>query len=192
MAAEDVERWIRGLADEHPDAVADAAARLLERPELSRSRLVELVRAGAPGQQTQWAVRLLARLGDPADVPLLERLVEDGSSSLAWEAAQALGEHPSVEAQEALLRAAKHADPEVAGAAAVALGTRGDEAGRPTLERLLEHPSEAVRFRAVQALGRIGAEASRPKLDAARERESSPDVRRALDDALARPPTGEA
>ena len=172
---------IAALGDEHPPHEAESW--LLARPELSRPALLGLVARPGPDPATRRAVRLLGRLGDPADVPLLAGLLGTG---LTWEAAQALVLHAADDAAAALRRATEGGEPEAVAAAASALGERREEAGRAALEALLDDPREEIRHRAVHALGRLGAGRSASALRAAAARDPSAAVRRLIAEELRR------
>ena len=67
---------------------------------------------------------------------------------------------------------------------AVALGNAGDARAVPVLIEALRDPEPLVREHAAWALGRLGGVQARAGLDAARERETDPQVQKALRQAL--------
>lgn len=180
----DVGRYIARLASEHAHKRNEAFAWLLDHLAQSRPRLVELVEGGQFDERVLGAIYILGQMGQEADVPLLAKTLTEGDQRLAWNSAQALGEHPSPLALDALLAALQHDDADVVGAAAVALGMRGNETTREELERLLERAGESVRYQAVYALRQLGVSPSIETLKKQRERELSAEVRALINEVL--------
>lgn len=184
MCSTDVATWISDLADGHVEIRQAAASRILEHPELSSSALVKLAKAAKLDQQTQWAIRLIGQLGREENISLLADLLERPGSEVYWESAQALSQHTSPRALDALLSALKHNNAEIVGAAVVALGERRDESARDSLESLLQHPDESVRYKAVFALKKLGMAKSRETLQKALINDESTQVQDFIKEAL--------
>lgn len=122
------------LWSEHSDWKSGAAW-LVAHPRVSRGALVDLVRDAIDGGHVQArlmlagprALDVLAKIGNPDDVPILADFMIvafDAGWTAGWDAAQALANHPSVEAEKALREALTHANPKVVDAAADALRVR--------------------------------------------------------------------
>jgi HEAT repeat protein len=87
-----------------------ALAYLLAHADLAHPRLVEIVRAHAPGTHTIVAMDALARFGREEGVTALETALLHGSEAVRLAAADALARHPSRRALEVLARAARSDD----------------------------------------------------------------------------------
>jgi hypothetical protein len=105
-----------------------------------------------------WALRILGDLGDPADVELLVKSLNESTyETVRGHAASALGHHPAPAAGEALIAATKLKDMKLAPYAVTGLGYRkADPAARTRLEELLDHADSTMRYRAVGSLAELG------------------------------------
>ena len=127
------------------------------------------------------AVRALARLGTDEEVaravavPLLARL-DDESSEVRIEAAQALAAMRDVRAVVPLVGRARDPEPEVRVAVYRALGELGDPRAAAALIQSLRDDDDGARLAAIAALGRMRASAATPAL---RELAASRDGREA-------------
>ncbi len=175
---------IAQLGSEHAHERDKGRNWLLAHPDTARGPLRTLLQSDEAHESTRNALDVLARIGNPDDVPVLVERLRRGGELNAMDAALALAHHPASAALEALVAALSDPRPELADAAALALGERKDPAARPHLERALHNPSPSVRYKAVRALASLGVEASRQALTELKRRESDPDVRGALDKAL--------
>jgi hypothetical protein len=182
---DDLDDAFGGLSSEH-------GARDVKPAEWWRARAAK-VRPGLRAQledghedimSDEWAVRILGDIGDPADVPLLEKVLTVFKyETILWTAAEALGKNPSPDATVALIAATNHQQMNVATAAADGLGLRkNDAAARTRLEELINHPSSDMRFHAANALGDMGG--SKAALQKRRKIEKDAEVRGAITKAL--------
>jgi HEAT repeat protein len=131
-----------------------------------------------------WAVRILGDIGDPADVPVLAKVLTTYDyETVRWTAAEALGKNPSPDATTALIEATKMDNTEFAAPGADGLGLRkNDAAARARLEELLGHPKSTMRFHAVNALAEMGGSAD--ALAKRKKIEKDAEVREAITKAL--------
>ena len=182
--ADATQRALRALGSEHAHERDAASAWLLRHSKVSRPALIAVVNSGRPIQVAIGALHLLGSIGQEADVPLLARVLNRADSTLIWHAAQALGQHRSSLAREALIVALTDTNAEIVGAAAVALAGRGDATVRTLVEQLLARPEEVVRYRAVYALQLLGVGPSTATLKEHYALEPSTEVRRLIDEAL--------
>lgn len=136
------------------------------------------------GQGAMWALRILGDIGNPADVDLLAKAMNEAKfETTRAHAADALGVHPAATAGEALLTATRLADVKIASYAVSGLGFRTtDAAARARLEELLGHADSTMRYRAVDALAALGG--SKDALQKRLRVEKDPDVRAAIKEAL--------
>jgi HEAT repeat protein len=102
-----------------------ATAVLLEHSEQANAAVLALLESRPPGAHVTPLVAVLPLLGRPESVPLLARLLREGSEPLALSAAAALARHPSPEAHAALDAALADPREDVARAAAYGLEERG-------------------------------------------------------------------
>ncbi len=172
------------LASEHAHERNEARAWFLDHQETGRPSLLKIVTKGEPANLVREAMYVLGQMGNDSDVPVIAAVLNRGRTPLIWDAAQALGSHPSKSAFETLLDALQHKDAEVAGAAAVALGVRGEDTARKPLEKLLSNANESVRYRAVFALQKLGAGPSADTLREHLKQESSESVRTLIEKVL--------
>lgn len=109
-------------------AKADAFALLKANATIATERLLALLTDETPASLTNPNLLLaLGRLGQPAAVEPLRRAMENSSDSTAQYAGQALGEHPSADAQKALLTALESEREPVVVAAVSGLALRKDK-----------------------------------------------------------------
>ncbi|MHB9133835.1 MAG: HEAT repeat domain-containing protein [Armatimonadota bacterium] len=110
--------------------------------------------AGFDLTQRTTAAMALKNIGDPAEQPLLDLLVK-GDSYQRQGAALALGFFPNLRAADALLVAAKDADPAVRGQVMRSLGERRETRALPLLQAALRDTNKIVRSSAVYGLGML-------------------------------------
>ena len=184
MEPHELKDQLTGLTAERAFERDEAKAWLADHPGQSRPELIRIVQNDEAGPRTYAAMEVLGRIGDPADVPLLEARLRSGVELLCWEAARALEIHPAPEALAALRGNLDNTEGRVVAAAAVALGSRGDVHARPDLERLLDHADPTLRFKAVFALKLLGPQDSRAALERRRAVETDEEVAEALKELL--------
>ena len=172
------------LGSEHEGDRTEAAEWLLHHRDESRPMLRASAQRDKEPARTA-SIRLLGKIGSQEDVDFLARLLEEERGGVQWEAAQALREHGSSLAVEALVRAANSIDAQTIEAAAVALGGVESARARATLLQLLSHPAVDVRYRAVYALGHQGIEGSRGALNQHLSKEEDTEVRSLIKQLLA-------
>ena len=131
-----------------------------------------------------WAIKILGDIGDPADVPLLAKILSTHKSDTArHEAGFAIGKIPGAEASAALIAATSHENVNTASYATDGLGLRKDDtAARARLEELLNHAKSTMRFHAVNSLADLGG--SKEALTKRRKVEKDAEVKEAIDKAL--------
>ncbi len=132
------------------------AQALLARGAAAHQRIIDLLRAGRATNPPA-LVALLPRFGLEAALPVLLSLLEQPDSGLVEVAAQALAQHPSPQAPQALLQALASPSARTLIAAADALGARGGAEAGPRLRGLRHHVDAGVRFHALQAAHRLHA-----------------------------------
>lgn len=139
-----------------PGAVAardEAMRTLMAAPNLAQPRLLELAAGRHPPPLILLA---LARLGHAGAVPALESALLEGDAPTAVTAAQALAQHPSATAREALERAIKRDSDQIVLAAARGLAQRGDIASIPRLgEALSNWPPGGIRDAIMAAMATL-------------------------------------
>lgn len=179
----EVRAQLEQLYEEHyAEEIAPAIRWLVARPEEARPPVRLIVKAMRVEPATGHAMEILGRIGDRRDVALLEEVLRhrDATETMRWDAAEALAEHATKEAEAALLATLDHPDEEVVDAAIFGLGLRRSEAARARLERMLDAPSVGTRLRVVHALGKVGAAGSDAALRRRAGVETSAEVKKAL------------
>ena len=186
-------RWQAAAADDDP-MLRDACRRALARvAKANRGSLMQQCSAEAENERAVGAFAL-AFTADPAVLELIERLAKDPSARVrAWAAygLAILGARQT--SRVLLLNLLSDDDPRVrvrtaqAVKACVGPADPRRSAFSAALIGLLRDPSPAVRLHAAGALGRLVSTDQRSALRAARDAETDPWVRRALDAALAPP-----
>lgn len=186
---------IRALASVKEERVVESLSRILE----SEPRIKIAVPSGpVTAQQTMnlryaqigdvagWAAQALGQLEARSALPLLLKTAEDPDDYfLRASSVQTLVAWNAPEAFPVLVRRLEDPLPEVRGLAVTGLAKLGDPKGvDPILSRLSDESPE-VRAVAVAALTMLGGPAIRPQLEALQEKEMTPDVRAALEAALA-------
>jgi HEAT repeat protein len=187
-AGRDAEVWdhIAELGDEHFSG--RAIAWLAARPERARPALYEVIDQRGRAHYTNRALRVLAAIGDPVDVPKIASLLDDPDKSLQWHAVIALSNHPTESALIVLTAAIEATHEDVATEAMAAIARRKHEAARPALERALNREQPGIRGSAAWTLYLLGAEPSRAALEARLTIEKDKAVRKEIKKALAAPP----
>lgn len=132
------------------------AQALLARGATAHQRIIDLLRTGH-ATNAPALVALLPRFGLEAAVPVLLDLLGQADTGLVEVAAQALAQHPSPQAPQALLQALASPHARTLIAAADALGARGSAEAGPRLRELRHHADAGVRFHALQAAHRLQA-----------------------------------
>jgi HEAT repeat protein len=144
-----------GALDDEDGSVREAAVRGLGQfpPEETVEGLSRTLRRGSNILMRQGAAAALAQQSGDEVVAALETGLNDPSGTVRAEVTRSLGNHLGTSSLEALLRAAKDADPLVRTAAATSLGMRDDPRARQLLEVLAkEDPAPDVRKAAIQSL----------------------------------------
>jgi HEAT repeat protein len=119
-----------------------------------------------------WAARYLGKVGDPAAIPALIRLLGVNEFHARAAAARALGQLGATEAVPALLESVERGPEDVMRAWAIdALGKIRSREAAPALIDVLRSSDERLHWPAAVALGRIGDERAIPALEAAASRE---------------------
>jgi HEAT repeat protein len=129
-----------------------AAEWLVEHADRAYPLLLARLESGRAGAG---AVALLPRFGRSQSIGTLARLLA-GPEPMAWQAGQALAQHPQPEAGEALRQALIGPDATVAMIAADGLGTRGDRGDCAVLAERLGTTHAGVRYHVLQAAARLG------------------------------------
>jgi len=97
---------------------------------------------------------------DPAAVPYLVEMLDDGAPEVRKEAAFTLGffkePEETAQSEQPLISALEDSEPEVKEAAVGSLGRIKSKESIPYLEGLLQDNNQNLRIAAVEALGRIG------------------------------------
>lgn len=158
MNEKELENHLRLLASEHRQDRSTAVSWLLKHKEVARPKMIDILNESPHALMAKDAAYILGEIGDVQDVAQLLSLAEK-DNDLGWKCAQALGQHQSEEANQALLSMLQNEKVQIVSAAVMALGARG-ETSRPQLEKLLVHPSPTIRYKALNALEIIGVEAS--------------------------------
>ena len=127
------------------------------------------------GKLEAGAIALLPRFGRAESIAPLARLLE-GPEGIAWEAGQALAQHPQPEAGEALRHALASSDPVLATIAADALARRGDNGDCAILIKRLSTTHSGLRFHVLQAAALLDC-LSREVISELAEADPNPDVR---------------
>lgn len=186
ISAEDqraLEEALGGLSGEHRSDWGPAMKWLIDHPDLSRSRIAEIV-ADESGRrfvmEVKRAATVLGEISHPDDVPVLAAALARGGEVASWDFALALALHKDPTALDALTAAADSDDAHIAQAVAGALGARKDQAGRVALEKLLDHESSSVRYTTVLSIIKLGAKPSRAALAKRKKIEKDAEVRGAL------------
>ena len=139
-----------------PGAVAardEAMRTLMAAPGLAQPRLLELAAGSHPPPLILLA---LARLGQAEAVPALESALLEGDGPTSVIAAQALAQHPSPAAGEALERAIDANSDQIVLAAAKGIAQRGDIASIPLLRAALDSwPPGEIRDAIIAALASL-------------------------------------
>ncbi len=174
------------LADEE-SAVALAAIRALGR--LGRAEQLAALAATTKDPMRLGTVLRALRDADPERAYAAARpLLRSREPSIAAAAVEVVGGVPLEGRVEALMSATDHEDHEVVKLALAQLSATRDERAITALAAAIEHPADVVRRYAAELLGAdCGSEAEsilRSRLD----RERSPDVRRAIMEALSARP----
>jgi len=182
----DMDLYLFLLSSERQQDADRAAAWLLRHPAESHEKLLAIVQKHEYTPAASRAVRLLGRMGVPADVEVLRNLVSGGPRRLLTDAAAALALHRSPDAFAVLVRFSGGEDAEAAAACITALGRRGDQKARPHLEALLSSPLEIIRYKAVDALSLLGAGPSKKALQSLLAAEPSARVRKLIKHVLER------
>jgi HEAT repeat protein len=126
-----LERLLRPSGDrQYNVARAEALDYLLLHADEAHPKLLAMVVGHWP---SSLAMMALPRFGRPESIPVLEKALREADDPQVVLAAQALGEHPLVEARTALERALGDAREQVVISAAEALAERGDRASCPAL-----------------------------------------------------------
>ena len=157
-SSKEVDDALHAIWSEHAQDVPPAAFWKAHAAEVRPPLRALLADGKDDGNGDQWAIRILGDLGDPADVELLAKVLNEWPfETTRAHAADALGAHPAPAAGEALIAATKLADVKIASYAVTGLGYRKtDPAARTRLEDLLGHADSTMRYRAVGALAELG------------------------------------
>ncbi len=185
------DRALHDLSSEHYFTFRPAMVWLVEHPARARPPLVEWV-ASVPRERLDLgacrAMKVLGRIGDPADVPLLARRLNEAHWTMAGDAAYGLALHRDPSARAALVEAMDSPITELARVAIGALGERREEATRPLLEGRLAAAEKELRYATVHALIDLGAGGSREALRRRLAVETDREVRFLIRKALRKPP----
>jgi HEAT repeat protein len=139
------------------------------------------------GDIRAWAIQGLGELGDRAVLAKLLKATEDPDDFfLRYVAAGTLIGWREPRALPALLRLLDDPASEVRTVAVIGVGELGNQANVDVVAARLTDKAITVRVSAVQALATIGGDAARERLQAAHNTETNPQVRQALEEALAR------
>ncbi len=139
------------------------------------------------GDVRAWAAQGLGELGDRSVLPQLVKATEDADDFfLRYVAAGALVNWRERQALPAFLKLLADPTSEVRTMGVVGVRTVGDASNAEALVARLNDDTIAVRVSAAEALGVIGGPAACPKLKTAYGQEVHPQVRQALEAALAR------
>jgi HEAT repeat protein len=131
-----------------------------------------LIRALTDPESRTWAASYLGKLGDPAAIPALMRLLGARDFQARAAAAIALGKLGATEAVPALLESLERGPEDVMRAWAIdALGKIRSREAVPALIDVLGSSDERLRWTAAVALRTIGDERAIPALEAAATRE---------------------
>lgn len=180
-----LEDALGGLWSEHPDQDVRPLEWWRANAAVARPRLAAMLSDGKDdGQGDYWAIRILADLGDAADVPVLRAVVETWGELSKNHAAVALAAHATPAAGDALVELTASADDEIAAAAALGLASRAEETNRTRLEELLDHRDASVRYQAARGLSEIGGASSKAALRRRKKVEKDRDVRAMIVTAL--------
>ena len=129
-------------------------------------RAVESPHAKDPELLQYNAARLLGLLKAKEAVPLLRRVLREGSQHVVRAAVEALGNIGDPVALPDLLELAQSSEFHVQMSAISALGNLGDSRAEPTLMKLLsEHPDEKIRYIAADMLEKVGTLTAIPVLE---------------------------
>jgi HEAT repeat protein len=186
---------IRALAHVKEERVVEGLSRILETEPRHK---IALPSGELTAQQTMilrdaqikdvagWAAGALGQLEARSALPLLLKTAEEpGDYFLRFMSVQSLVAWNVPEAFPVLVRRLEDPLPDVRAVAVTGLAKLGDPKGvDPMLTRLSDESSD-VRVVAVVALTKLGGPKIRPQLEALQEKEMAPDVRRALEAALA-------
>jgi hypothetical protein len=127
---------------EHGDVAHPALVAAIERNEVANMRAVGLV---------------LAAIGEPESVAVLEKVLLENGELLSWDAALGLSRHPHPSAEQALIDALR--EPAGAFARTAAADVLGDPEHRAACPALLAQSrdrDETVRYHMLQAIGHAG------------------------------------
>jgi len=182
--SKEVEDALHAIWSEHAEDVPPAAFWKAHAAEVRPPLRALLTDGSDDGNGDRWAMQILGDLGDPADVEVLAKVLNEWKFETARaHAADALGAHPAPAAGEALIAATKLKDVTIASYAATGLGyRRADPAARARLEELLDHPDTTMRYRAVNALAELGG--SKGALTKRSKIEKDADVKAVIKKAL--------
>jgi HEAT repeat protein len=156
--ASDMDTAIQELSTPRADP-GDLATRssalelLLVNADISHPRLLAVLneKGGSPA-----VILALPKFGRPESVPVLDRILRNGSEATAALAAHALAEHPLPAALDALKKAVSVQREETATAAADGLMLRKDPSACPELLKLRNAPNAEIRYHARQAALALG------------------------------------
>jgi HEAT repeat protein len=161
--------WVTNALDSEADSAAVAAA------------LATVLEGDATLDGKQFVCRELARIGGPAEVPVLAELLN--SEETADMARYALQPIPGPEADAALIAALDTTSGDVRIGVINSLGERRAEDAISALRKIAKKGSDAEAEAAVAALGKMGTGHARRALRSAK-RGASPELRAAIDDAV--------
>jgi HEAT repeat protein len=182
---EDVAAELRALADADSPALAEALRSLEARGAAVAPRLIEelaLDRLGGVGRAR--ILTLLARIGAPEGATPAIAAVDDPSPVVRATAIDAVAAFDDPRVEPTLLRLLGNPDADVVGQAAARLGDRRATGAVQRLGDLLFNPDQGVRYAAARALARVGTPEARDWLRAALARETDPEVRAIIEEAL--------
>ena len=178
----ELEYQIHRLASEHGQDRHQSIHWLSTHPDLSRPALLDLLHSQASDWHKQGALKALAPIVQPDDLPLLDTL--RNQPALRWDALIAMSAIHSDLASSKLIAYTKTADQDLATDAIIALGYCPATDVRPDLESLLAHPSPTYRWKAVHAISILDPTPSKSILQARKAQEPDRNVRDKLTEVL--------
>ena len=129
-----------------------------------------LSNTGAPDADREEAAELLGQIRDDSAIPVLEKMLNDESDSVALSSALSLANLNNMKGADLLYEALFDPDPAVRDKVALALGARGDKAATEQLVEALGRDEVSIRERAIKMLGIVGDPAAvGPLIDALAE-----------------------
>lgn len=123
---------------------AEALGYLLEHADVAHPRLLEMLEGDYP---SALLIDSIWRFGRAESVPVLEKLLHESTDITSVAAGHALGNHPHIEARDALERALRDSNDQVVASAVAGLVLRADDHSCEALKAALHHFDEELQSR---------------------------------------------